>query len=313
MLFPAGTLDDDVDGQRRTVTRPCSTIRARSTSPASLQGSPQLTFGSGIHYCLGAALGPRRTAGGPADPRPTDAEPRRRRRHPVEARVHGDLRAGPPARHVRRRTLTAARRRTWRPLVAELAKPAPIGHVSNMCSIQVRCLAQLAPDFDAGFADVARVDLDATSWVEHAPDWLGGADVVFDELVERLPLRQRTGVKMFDQIVDEPRLTAWWNTCSGEPEPLDVLRDVRHDAVAALRRGVRLDRVQPVSRRQRFGRLARRPASPLGHRSGRRDRQRRAPAPTSSPTPDCNEPEREARHVGHERHARGISVTATCS
>ena len=30
-----------------------------------------------------------------------------------------------------------------------------------------------------------------------------------DELVRILPFRQRTGVRMYDQIVDEPRLSAW--------------------------------------------------------------------------------------------------------
>ncbi len=86
---------------------------------------------------------------------------------------------------------------------------------------------QLAPDFDADFTDVERVDLDATTWVDHAPGWLHGADGVFEQLVDRVPLRQRTGVKMFDQVVDEPRLSAWWSICSGDPEPLDILRDVR--------------------------------------------------------------------------------------
>ena len=56
VLFPAGTFiaPSMADGQPRpSGVRP---TRARSTSPASRAGQPQLTFGSGIHYCLGAAL-----------------------------------------------------------------------------------------------------------------------------------------------------------------------------------------------------------------------------------------------------------------
>jgi alkylated DNA repair dioxygenase AlkB len=86
---------------------------------------------------------------------------------------------------------------------------------------------QLAVEFDTTFAGAERHQLDASTWVEHAPGWLTGADRVFDELVEQLPLRQRTDVKMFDRIVDEPRLSAWWSADSDEPEPLEVLHDAR--------------------------------------------------------------------------------------
>ena len=56
VLFPKGTFiapsmataNRDPDGVRRR--------RARSTSRREPSGQPQLTFGSGIHYCLGAAL-----------------------------------------------------------------------------------------------------------------------------------------------------------------------------------------------------------------------------------------------------------------
>jgi len=86
---------------------------------------------------------------------------------------------------------------------------------------------RLAPEVDDTFAEARCAHLDATTWIEHAPGWLNGADHVFDELVDRLPLRQRTGVRMYDQVVDEPRLSAWWNTASGGPEPLGVLHDIR--------------------------------------------------------------------------------------
>jgi alkylated DNA repair dioxygenase AlkB len=80
---------------------------------------------------------------------------------------------------------------------------------------------------DAAFAGLERIDLDDRSWVDVARGWLTGADSVFDELLDLLPLRQRTDVKMFDRLVDEPRLSAWWHVDAGSPEPLPILADMR--------------------------------------------------------------------------------------
>jgi alkylated DNA repair dioxygenase AlkB len=85
----------------------------------------------------------------------------------------------------------------------------------------------LAPSFDTDFSEVRHIDLDDTSWVEHAPGWLAGADQLLDELVAVLPLRQRTGVRMYDQILDEPRLTAWWSLERSAAEPLPILHHMR--------------------------------------------------------------------------------------
>jgi len=82
------------------------------------------------------------------------------------------------------------------------------------------------PAVDAGFCGLVRTWLDATSWVDHVPRWLGGADLVFAELVAKLPWRQRE-VTMYDKRVPEPRLTAWWGPTSGYPEPLPVLEEAR--------------------------------------------------------------------------------------
>jgi alkylated DNA repair dioxygenase AlkB len=84
-----------------------------------------------------------------------------------------------------------------------------------------------APGFDRDFRDAVREDLDSSTWVEHVPGWLEGSDAVFDALTATLPLRQRHNVAMYDQLVDEPRLTAWWRLERGEPEPLPLLRDMR--------------------------------------------------------------------------------------
>jgi alkylated DNA repair dioxygenase AlkB len=84
------------------------------------------------------------------------------------------------------------------------------------------------PSVDPDFPQAARIELDATSWVEHAPRWLGGADALFDDLLDRLHLRQRRQIPMYDSLVDEPRLTAWWHADDHPAgEPHEVLGDIR--------------------------------------------------------------------------------------
>lgn len=92
---------------------------------------------------------------------------------------------------------------------------------------QASLFGTLSPEYDPAFAGADRLALDVTTWVELVPGWLRGADEVLDCLVNTLPFRQRTGVRMYDRIVDEPRLTSWWRAAAGEPEPLPILRDIR--------------------------------------------------------------------------------------
>jgi alkylated DNA repair dioxygenase AlkB len=82
------------------------------------------------------------------------------------------------------------------------------------------------PRIDADFSAVTRTWLDDTTWLDYAPRWLQGADIVFAELVEQLPWRQRE-VIMYDRKVDEPRLTWWWDSTRDEPEPLPILAEAR--------------------------------------------------------------------------------------
>ena len=49
--------------------------------------------------------------------------------------------------------------------------------------------------------------LDETSWVDVAPGWLRGADTLLIDLADRLPWK-RGRRRMYDHIVDEPRLSA---------------------------------------------------------------------------------------------------------
>jgi len=92
---------------------------------------------------------------------------------------------------------------------------------------QASLFGLLDPAVDTAFANIERVSLDDTSWVEFVPGWLQGADLVFEELTASLPLRQRTDVKMYDRLVDEPRLSTWWHVSSGTSEPLPILGDIR--------------------------------------------------------------------------------------
>ena len=85
----------------------------------------------------------------------------------------------------------------------------------------------LEPDVDATLRGIERIELDERSWIDLARGWLTGADSVFDQLLDVVPLRQRTNVKMYDRLVDEPRMSAWWHVDDGRPEPLAILAEMR--------------------------------------------------------------------------------------
>jgi alkylated DNA repair dioxygenase AlkB len=64
--------------------------------------------------------------------------------------------------------------------------------------------------FDCEFSGAHRLALDdAGAWVEHVPSWVSGAGALFAEVVESVEWKQRR-VHMYDRMVDEPRLTAWY-------------------------------------------------------------------------------------------------------
>jgi alkylated DNA repair dioxygenase AlkB len=95
-----------------------------------------------------------------------------------------------------------------------------------------------AASFDASFAAVERIVLDEASWVDLAPGWLRGSDVVFDEVLRTRKWGQRTRW-MYDHRVREPRLTAPWSVRSGVPLEPRVLDDAR--LALAARYGVPFD------------------------------------------------------------------------
>jgi alkylated DNA repair dioxygenase AlkB len=81
-------------------------------------------------------------------------------------------------------------------------------------------------DFDRTFARLERIQLDHESWVDHVPNWVSGADALFEQILTERGWSQRRR-KMYDQKVLEPRLTAPWNVRSGEPLAPAILEEIR--------------------------------------------------------------------------------------
>ncbi len=79
------------------------------------------------------------------------------------------------------------------------------------------------PAVDATFQNLTRRQLDHGSWVDFAPDWLGGSDDVSAELLSTMSWTNRR-VRMYDRILPEPRLSAWWTASSPSPFPLAVIQ-----------------------------------------------------------------------------------------
>jgi alkylated DNA repair dioxygenase AlkB len=79
---------------------------------------------------------------------------------------------------------------------------------------------------DRSFSRLRRVQLDADSWVDHAPAWVSGADRLFEQILASRKWQQRSR-RMYDQTVQEPRLTAPWSAASGEPLEPPILEEMR--------------------------------------------------------------------------------------
>src|SRR5262249_44737260 len=65
--------------------------------------------------------------------------------------------------------------------------------------------AASAHEFD--FSHMRHIALDARSWIEHIPNWLGQPGELFAELMDSAPWLQRDRW-MYTRTVIEPRLTA---------------------------------------------------------------------------------------------------------
>src|SRR6202162_3721054 len=73
-----------------------------------------------------------------------------------------------------------------------------------------------SPAFDPSFTNARRIALDEAAWVDHVTGWVHGADTVFEHVVAHAPWEHRT-VRMYDRMVEEPRLTAWYGRALDDP------------------------------------------------------------------------------------------------
>ncbi|GHF54010.1 alpha-ketoglutarate-dependent dioxygenase AlkB family protein [Streptomyces griseosporeus] len=78
-------------------------------------------------------------------------------------------------------------------------------------------------------AGVERTELGSGAWIDVLPGWLTGADALFEQLAAEVPWRAERR-KMYDQVVDVPRLLCFYG--AGDPLPHPVLDEAR-DALTA--------------------------------------------------------------------------------
>ncbi|KUO15048.1 alpha-ketoglutarate-dependent dioxygenase AlkB [Streptomyces dysideae] len=71
---------------------------------------------------------------------------------------------------------------------------------------------------------IRRTVLGLGAWIDVLPGWLGGADALFGELAAEVPWRAERR-KMYDHVVDVPRLLAFYGADDALPHP--VLAEAR--------------------------------------------------------------------------------------
>jgi alkylated DNA repair dioxygenase AlkB len=68
-----------------------------------------------------------------------------------------------------------------------------------------------------------RIELDNTSWVDISRSWLFGADTLLDMLIDDVEWKQGRR-RMYDRMLDDPRLSHWYTRRSPLPHPaLDLI------------------------------------------------------------------------------------------
>ncbi|MCG7209665.1 MULTISPECIES: alpha-ketoglutarate-dependent dioxygenase AlkB [Streptomyces] len=72
--------------------------------------------------------------------------------------------------------------------------------------------------------DVRRTELGSGAWIDVLPGWLSGADELFERLAAEVPWHAERR-KMYDNVVDVPRLLAFYG--EGDPLPHPVLAEAR--------------------------------------------------------------------------------------
>lgn len=76
------------------------------------------------------------------------------------------------------------------------------------------------PRPDASFTTAERVELGDGAWVDVVAGWLTGADTLFERLIGSVAWKAHE-VPMYERIVPQPRLSAWWSD-GGSSWPADV-------------------------------------------------------------------------------------------
>jgi alkylated DNA repair dioxygenase AlkB len=95
-------------------------------------------------------------------------------------------------------------------------------------------VSEPGPSVDRAFAGLTHVDLDDTAWYEHAAGWVAHPDAVFEAVLDAASWSQQTR-RMYDSVVEQPRLTATWRRPgeSGESgEPILPVIGAMRDALA---------------------------------------------------------------------------------
>lgn len=80
----------------------------------------------------------------------------------------------------------------------------------------------LALDDEPGLGELrglVRRRLTEGAWIDVLPGWLGGADALFDRLVDTVPWRGERR-QMYEQLVDVPRLLCWYGEEAPLPDPV---------------------------------------------------------------------------------------------
>jgi len=66
---------------------------------------------------------------------------------------------------------------------------------------------------------IRRTRLGLGAWIDVLPGWLGGSDILFEQLAAEVPWRAERR-KMYDQVVDVPRLLAFYGADDALPHPV---------------------------------------------------------------------------------------------
>lgn len=75
------------------------------------------------------------------------------------------------------------------------------------------------PELGALGSTVRRRELSDDAWIDVRPGWVSGADVLFERLVDAVPWKAERR-RMYDRVVDVPRLVCFYDEDSPLPESL---------------------------------------------------------------------------------------------